>query len=130
MEPIKNVEISLNHKMDIHGKLAKGNIFWDRALSQITIILTVLVPFGIFALIYKPEQYQPTVTIITLIASGLALACHSVSLTMKFREKFRFHKEQEADYATLWLALSNKQLDEKEAIQKMNDLMKNDAKEP
>jgi hypothetical protein len=130
MEQIDNVEMSLNYRMARHGKLAKRNLFWDHTLSQITIILTVLVPFGIFASLKKLGPPQETVIIITLIASALALVCHSFSLTMKFRAKFRFHKEQEADYATLWLELSNHQIDDKEALKRMNTLMKNDAKEP
>ena len=128
MEQIDNVEMSLNFRMARHGKLAKRNLFWDHTLSQITIFLTVLVPFGIFALLNGSEN--EVIKYATLIASALALVCHSFSLTMKFRAKFRFHKEQEADYATLWLEPSNRQIDDKEALKRMNTLMKNDAKEP
>ena len=130
MEHIDNVEMSINYRMARHGKLAQRNILWDRTLSQITIILTVLVPFGIFALLNIPYQDQTAVKVITLIASGLAMVCHSISMTMKFREKFRFYKEQEADYTTLRLEFSNQQIDDKVALKKMNNLMKNDVKEP
>lgn len=60
---------------------------WNGWLIGGTLIVNVLVPFGVASLLYLPEIYKNTVNLISLALSGLALALQLLTVVQRFKER-------------------------------------------
>lgn len=60
---------------------------WNGWLAGWTLIVNVLVPFGLASLLYLPEAYRTPATLISLALSGLALALQLLTTVQRFKER-------------------------------------------
>lgn len=60
---------------------------WNGWLIGWTLMVNVLVPFGLASLLYLPEMYRNTATLISLVLSGLALALQLLTVVQRFKER-------------------------------------------
>jgi hypothetical protein len=60
---------------------------WNGWLTGWTLIMNVLIPFGLASLLYLPEIYRTPATLISLALSGLALALQLLTTVQRFKER-------------------------------------------
>lgn len=60
---------------------------WNGWLAGWTLVVNILIPFGLASLLYIPEIHRNTVTLVLLALSGLALALQQLTSSGKFKER-------------------------------------------
>ncbi len=123
---MKDLKELLDEKRRKHYKYAELNLWWNDTLAHM--IGFSILPICILALtnFFHPAS-QRIVNIIILVFSTLALVGQVISLSMRFNERFHFHRLQEGRYSSLIVKLAQNLLKEEDVIREYENIMRDDA---